>query len=129
VITLHPHEGGWLHGLSWQAHESGGGFGVSPKWHDPAPTRDAALKAAISTLAERIGAKVGVRPAANRAIMTWLEGLIPPMPAAAGQPGGHGDPKALVARAAAKGRLSRRKGAPGDDPAGKTQPEHQGEPA
>lgn len=119
VIELHPHEDGWLHATQFSAHEHGDGYGISPKWQAPAPTRDAALKAAITELAGRLGKSHGITAAADRAIMTWLEGL-------ARQAGGDG---ALPARAAAKGRLSRRKAAPGDDPAGKTQPEHQGEPA
>jgi N6-adenosine-specific RNA methylase IME4 len=118
-IDLHPWRDVWLWSVNWSSTNGGGGSGISPKWRQHAPTRDAALKAAIGEIAGRLGKSHCVTAAADRAIMTWLEGL-------ARQAGADG---ALPARAAAKGRLSRRRGAPGDGPAGKTQPEQQGEPA
>jgi N6-adenosine-specific RNA methylase IME4 len=127
VIELHPDldQDRWMWAVSWSGHEKGYRFAISPKWSRLSETRDGALKAAIGEIAERLGTATGITAAADKAIMTWLEGLAPQAGADA----------ALPARAAAKGRLSRRKQAapgdagPADTPSPETQPEHQGEPA
>ncbi len=94
----------WMWAANWSAHETGGGYGLSPKWRNFAPTRDAALKAAITEIAGRLGKSTGVLPAADKAIMRWLEDLAREA----------GSDAALPARAAAKGRMARRKGAKAD---------------
>ncbi len=92
----------WMWATNWQTGNAGAGCGISPKWRQFAPTREAALKAAIDQIAQRLGRETGVSSAADRAIMAWLETLAPQA----------GTDAALPARAAAKGRLARRKASP-----------------
>ncbi len=107
-IYLHPYPNGsepvWMWATGWTGRRSGERYAISPKWRNFAPTRDAALKAAITEIAGRLGKSTGVLPAADKAIMRWLEDLAREA----------GSDAALPARAAAKGRMARRKGAQAD---------------